>query len=157
MRRNKGIHSRFRDRIPDPGGEKEGGKRRKDQANAGKMQSIGGVAAIIISIIVILLMLLSVHFALAHSIYTNWKMPDQRGSNEARVHSCCNNQDCAPRETRRGTRHWEVLFNGAWRTIPENKIEQNYADTWESPDGRSHVCINPATGTVLCATLGSGT
>jgi hypothetical protein len=95
--------------------------------------------------------------ASGHEIYSKWAMPDQRSQNGLRNMSCCSGKDCYMTSTRRQDGQWQYLHRetGQWLVIPKHKIEQNYPDEWESPDGRSHVCALPS-GLVLCATLGSG-
>jgi hypothetical protein len=78
--------------------------------------------------------------------YSTWMRPDQPDQ------SCCNRRDCAPAtRVRRLNGRWQAERDGAWLTIPPEKIEQNRA----SPDGRSHLCAIGAT--VLCFVLGAGT
>ncbi|HMM92595.1 hypothetical protein [Bradyrhizobium sp.] len=65
--------------------------------------------------------------------YSTWMMPDNR------TLPCCNNQDCAPAESRLEDGRWiarKIGGDGYWTTIPPEKIEHER----ESPDGRSHLC-----------------
>lgn len=83
--------------------------------------------------------------------YERWMMPGPR------TVSCCNKQDCAPVEH---VRRWngELQFqrkrDGQWLTIPPEKLESNFDDAYDSPDGFSHMCSN--FDNVYCAVLGSG-
>jgi hypothetical protein len=97
----------------------------------------------------ILLMLLAASPALAHDIYTDWRMPDQRDNDGKRVKSCCNNNDCKPRASRWVGDHWEVQWGLKWLRVPDGKVETSYADAWSADDHQSHACIN-VIGNVLC-------
>ncbi len=46
------------------------------------------------------------------------------------------------------------IFTHTWRQIPPGRLEHNWNDARESPDGQSHVCFNQMY--TLCAVLGSG-
>jgi hypothetical protein len=84
--------------------------------------------------------------------YERWTMPNNR------FVSCCNNKDCAPVEHVRrspdGQLQMQRKSDGEWLTIPPEKLEQNYPDAFDSPDGFSHMCS--ANQSVYCAVLGSG-
>jgi hypothetical protein len=93
--------------------------------------------------------------------YSKWLRPDPNLRNTetgARMHSCCNNEDCAPvdgvRQDAEGL--WMLRHSDQrWILVPPDKIEYSYEDAHDSPDGRSHMC---STGvTVYCAVLGAGT
>lgn len=79
--------------------------------------------------------------------YEGWMRPDQPNI------SCCNRMDCAPVG---GVRHLNGKLqalrtkDGAWLTIPPEKIEQNR----DSPDGLSHMCSMGAA--VFCFLAASG-
>jgi hypothetical protein len=84
--------------------------------------------------------------------YEKWMMPDH-----GRLMSCCNNQDCAAvDEVRRvdGRLQMRRKLDGMWLTIPPEKLESNWDDARDSPDGFSHMCSRGET--VYCAVLGSG-
>ena len=49
--------------------------------------------------------------------------------------SCCNMTDCRPTAGRISEGHYEVKVNGAWISVPQDKILQTAA-----PDGGYHVC-----------------
>ena len=49
--------------------------------------------------------------------------------------SCCNMTDCRPTSGRAVEGHYEVKVNGAWVSVPINKIIPTSA-----PDGGYHVC-----------------
>ena len=49
--------------------------------------------------------------------------------------SCCNNTDCRPTAGRMIEGHYEVKVNGAWVSVPQEKILPTVA-----PDGGYHVC-----------------
>lgn len=86
--------------------------------------------------------------------YENWKMPGVT----PRTVSCCNQQDCADVEHVRiwnGELQMQRRSDGRWLTIPKEKLESNFDDARDSPDGRSHLCS--VGGNVYCAVLGSGT
>jgi hypothetical protein len=93
--------------------------------------------------------------ALHEQFYSTWKIPE---NGKERKRSCCNKVDCEPRKVKKENGVWYVWFRiqNRWLPIPENLIESNQSDPRESPDGQSHVCINPNSGMVLCAVLGSG-
>ncbi len=91
--------------------------------------------------------------ARGHDIYTDWKQPDYRDGDKRKL-SCCNNVDCAPRRARFMGDHWQVEFQGRWLRVPDQKVETNYGDSWDTPDGQSHACINP-NGVVYCFTPGT--
>jgi hypothetical protein len=84
--------------------------------------------------------------------YLKWNMPDT-----GRAFSCCNNQDCAAVDhVRRQAGQLQMLrkIDGRWMDIPAEKLESNYDDARDSPDGFSHMCSRGET--VYCAVLGSG-
>jgi hypothetical protein len=49
--------------------------------------------------------------------------------------SCCNLTDCRPTSGRVSAGHYEVKVNGAWVSVPQEKIIPTSA-----PDGGYHVC-----------------
>jgi hypothetical protein len=99
---------------------------------------------------------------LVDKFYSSWMMPIPFSNLNRRTKSCCNKVDCAPREIKFENGRWFVhwfnpqLKHDVWLPIPENLIEANQPDPRESPDGQSHVCINPNNGEILCAVVGSG-
>lgn len=83
--------------------------------------------------------------------YERWMMPGPR------TVSCCNKQDCAAVERVRrfnGELQFQRKRDGQWLTIPPDKLESNFDDAYDSPDGFSHMCSN--FDNVYCAVLGSG-
>jgi hypothetical protein len=86
--------------------------------------------------------------------YSTWFMPDQP------TKSCCNQADCYPTQVKFEDGHWSAQRreDGKFIPIPWQKVEQNR----DNPDGRSHVCMPPATATyyppntIFCFTLGGG-
>lgn len=91
------------------------------------------------------------HNNTAGKFYESWNRPDNRNM------SCCNNQDCAPVDHVRywnGQLQMQRKSDGEWLTIPKEKLESNYNDARDSPDGFSHMCSNGEY--VFCAVLGSG-
>lgn len=84
--------------------------------------------------------------------YLKWMQPSS-----ARTVSCCSSIDCADVEHVRywnGELQMQRKIDGQWMTIPANRLESNYDDARDSPDGRSHMCSNG--DNVYCAVLGSG-
>jgi len=99
---------------------------------------------------------------LVDQFYSSWKLPYAvPPNNDRRTASCCNKVDCEPRDVRFRNGQWEVhwlepqLRVDKWLVIPAYVLEDTQPDPRESPDGRSHVCINKNQSTVLCAVLGS--
>lgn len=96
--------------------------------------------------------------SLHDQFYSTWNRPDMRDDKGNRYASCCNKEDCysTPMKNVGGT--WLALKRETqqWVVVPNALIEQNQADTRESPDGQSHACINKYTNQVYCATIGSG-
>lgn len=92
---------------------------------------------------------------LHNKFYSSWFIPN---AGAPRVYSCCNQQDCAPAETKRENGHWygKRRTDANWIQIPDALIESNQGDPRESPDGQSHLCVNAGNGRVLCAVLGGG-
>ncbi len=92
---------------------------------------------------------------LHQKFYSTWYAPN---NGHERTASCCNKIDCEPRKVKRENGEWWVWWRleNKWIPIPDKIIESNQLDPRESPDGQSHVCINPNSGIVLCAVLGSG-
>jgi hypothetical protein len=83
--------------------------------------------------------------------YSTWMRPPERNF------SCCDQRDCTVVEIKREGTHWffmDKIYQHGWRYIPEDRLEHNWTDARESPDGSSHVCFNATY--VLCAVLGSG-
>ena len=83
--------------------------------------------------------------------YERWNMPNNR------YVSCCNKMDCDVVEHVRhvgGQLQMQRRRDGEWLTIPPEKLESNYPDARDSPDGQSHMCSNGPS--VYCAVLGSG-
>lgn len=93
--------------------------------------------------------------ALHDKFYLGWRVPN---AGAERISSCCNQQDCAPADTKHESGHWygRRRMDASWILIPDSLIESNQGDPRESPDGQSHLCVHPG-GRVLCAVLGGGT
>jgi len=92
------------------------------------------------------------HNSVIGQFYARWMMPDS-----GRGISCCNQQDCeAVEHVRRvgGQLQMQRKSDGRWLTIPPGKLESNYDDARDSPDGFSHMCSRGES--VYCAVLGSG-
>lgn len=93
--------------------------------------------------------------------YESWLMPAEYQGSSRRTRSCCNKIDCYPAQVKRENGRWYVLQREhvQWIEIPEHIIEQNQPDPRESPDGRSHVCMqaSPVDPYVFCFVHGSGT
>lgn len=73
------------------------------------------------------------HFGHGHEtwhqgFYQQLMRPDGKGS-------CCNLTDCRPTSGRAVGDHYEVKINGAWISVPTDKILHRTA-----PDGGFHVC-----------------
>jgi hypothetical protein len=66
--------------------------------------------------------------------------------------SCCNMTDCRPTAGRITQGHYEVKVNGAWISVPQDKILQTAA-----PDGGYHVCaplnFKGAPGELYCVVV----
>jgi hypothetical protein len=89
--------------------------------------------------------------------YEKWLTPHNRMPDGSRNISCCNNQDCAPVDHVRyfnGALQMQRKLDGQWLTIPPEKLETNYDDARDSPDGFSHMCSKH--DSVYCAVLGHG-
>lgn len=85
--------------------------------------------------------------------YEQWLVPGVI----PRVTSCCSRRDCDIVEHVRwvdGVLMMQRRKDGAWLTVPREKIESNFEDARDSPDGQSHMCSRG--GAVYCAVLGSG-
>jgi hypothetical protein len=88
--------------------------------------------------------------------YEKWKIAP------ARTASCCNKDDCAEVSIRRENNRWVAYghkLHPGPVVIPDHKLEHNLSDPYDSPDGRSHVCLLPSsdgTVSVFCAVLGAG-
>lgn len=83
--------------------------------------------------------------------YERWMMPGPR------TVSCCNKKDCAVVEHVRywnGQLQMQRMRDNQWLNIPREKLESNFDDAYDSPDGFSHMCSNG--DNVYCAVLGSG-
>ena len=91
--------------------------------------------------------------AIHEQFYKTWMIRPEQTS------SCCSSQDCAPAEVREieGRVQARSSISGDWVTVRKERIEQNYSDARESPDGRNHLCYNPNIYQALCFTYGSGT
>ena len=95
--------------------------------------------------------------ALHERFYSTWMRPDNPSV------TCCNLQDCYPTEFKLVGQTWfaKRREDGQWVPIPEERLEHNRTDRTpaESPDGRSHVCMEPpfyGVYNVWCAILGFG-
>ncbi len=66
--------------------------------------------------------------------------------------SCCNLADCRPTKVRMIEGHYEVMVDGAWITVPMDKINKVTA-----PDLGAHVCaptqVGNHKGTIYCVVL----
>jgi len=134
---------------------------------------IGIVAGIIAA-------LFAVHVARAQPTYPNTvRQPDHQSSHPPqdqelhekfyqhwfrpvpRTVSCCSMQDCYPTEAKLVGGTWFALRreDRQWIPVPESVLEHNQADPEESPDGRSHVCMQPPgnSNMVFCFVLGTFT
>ncbi len=92
--------------------------------------------------------------AMHDKFYSSWFIPPNRSR------SCCNKQDCYPTEIKRIGGQWHALRreDGEWIPFSADLLEENQGDSRDSPDGRSHVCMQ-APGYydyVFCAVRGSG-
>jgi hypothetical protein len=101
--------------------------------------------------------------------YRTWLRPKGDFSITHRFSSCCYamgmNQDCFPvlaeRKDAQGMR-WIMLdapntqFTGQWYRLDHGIEENKQPDPRGSPDGRSHACIAPAVGIVVCYVPGYG-
>ena len=97
--------------------------------------------------------------------YMSWNRPDLYGLGQ-RNGSCCGKADCRPvhamRKVGAGGHYMsievEILNPGTrkfqWYPVPDRLWEDQQPDPRESPDERSHVCIN--NGQVICAVRVSG-
>lgn len=98
--------------------------------------------------------------ALHETFYSTWLRPDIRVGVD-RTASCCNDKDCYPTLFKKvgGTWFAQRREDREWIAVPAAIIEQNQPDERESPDGQSHVCMQPPNmqNKVFCATLGTGT
>ncbi len=85
--------------------------------------------------------------------YQTWRMQPLRTT------GCCGNTDCRTAiETKKVGDRFEVLVfdpdlaKPKWYVVPNGQWEDRQEDPRESPDGRTHVCINA--GRVICAVRG---
>lgn len=95
--------------------------------------------------------------------YKDWLMPDVRSADGERQRSCCNDKDCYPTtgyQDENGDWWARRRENGVYLKIPRNKVEHNYPDGLESPDGSVHMCAHPPgvvdDAPVLCFVVGDG-
>ena len=117
-----------------------------------------GVIVVIVGAILLAITVITIAHGQEHShdgevgrFYESWQMPANRDI------SCCNRQDCAAVASVRrlqGQLQMQRKSDGEWLTIPPEKLESNYPDARDSPDGQSHMCSNGES--VYCAVLGSG-
>jgi len=113
-----------------------------------------------ITVAALFFVLISVALAQEHShegevgrFYENWKVPGVI----PRSVSCCDKKDCAAVEHVRkwnGELQMQRKRDGRWLSIPREKLESNFDDARDSPDGQSHMCSNGEN--VYCAVLGDG-
>ncbi len=96
------------------------------------------------------------HQELHEKFYSHWNMPDNRDASGARVASCCNNEDCFPTQFKREHGQWYVRVRDGshFVPVPASKLESNYPDAEDSPDGQGHACM--IGDYIFCAVLGSG-
>jgi len=97
--------------------------------------------------------------AIHEKFYADWLRPDENMRTDgARVHSCCNNKDCAPVdavEHKSDGTIWMLRHaDQRWILVPPEKLEHSYPDQRQSPDIRAHMCSSG--NTVFCAVLGGG-
>ena len=66
--------------------------------------------------------------------------------------SCCNHTDCRPTQSRMVGNHYEVKVDGAWVSVPKDKVINVLA-----PDGGAHVCashtLEDGDATIFCVVL----
>lgn len=90
------------------------------------------------------------HAELHHKFYHSWQRPDNRNV------SCCNLQDCAPAEAKMIAGKWWAKreADGKWVLVPDDRVENERT----SPDGRSHLCVQPPHigDGVFCFVAGAG-
>lgn len=88
--------------------------------------------------------------------YAKWLIPNPGGD---RSSSCCSERDCYSTAIRLRAGRYEARRreDGKWIVVPDGILEQNQGDPRESPDGASHVCMQPPgiNDRVYCAVLGS--
>jgi hypothetical protein len=81
------------------------------------------------------------------NFYSKLKRNDGQGS-------CCNLMDCRPTQSRMVSDHYEVMIDGEWVPVPNDKINNVVA-----PDGGAHVCaprqVGPNKGVLFCVILPS--
>jgi hypothetical protein len=81
------------------------------------------------------------------NFYSKLKRNDGKGS-------CCNLMDCRPTQSRMVGDHYEVMVDGEWTPVPNDKINNVVA-----PDGGAHVCaprqVGPYKGVLFCVILPS--
>jgi hypothetical protein len=53
--------------------------------------------------------------------------------------------DCRPADARTNNDHYEVLIEGEWRVVPDDKV----LNRTDNPTGRAVVCWTPTAG-ILC-------
>lgn len=58
---------------------------------------------------------------------------------------CCTMADCRPTDSRTNNDHYEVLIEGQWRVVPDDKV----LNRTDNPTGRAVVCWTPTAG-ILC-------
>jgi hypothetical protein len=92
------------------------------------------------------------HHGIGHDALHSWyqTLTDKAGR------SCCSSVDCRPTSSREVKGGVEVLVDGSWTPVPEEKILETV-----SPDLGTHVCspLQPSPypkGHVFCVVLGSG-
>lgn len=109
------------------------------------------------------------------NFYKSWTRPKGDFSIPHRTASCCYamgaNQDCFPvLATRRAPdgvlevtpdvseapTDAQITFGGVWVRLDHHIDEDQQLDPRESPDGRSHVCITPASHIAVCYVAGYG-
>lgn len=120
------------------------------------LQNLGPAVCTVGVVILLMLLVSPARSAEGHThegdvgrFYQSWMMPDSPKT------SCCHDQDCSPAASRIVNGRWEAQRDGAWISVPNQKIEQNR----DSPDGRSHLCGRPAYGggfSVFCFVAGNG-
>lgn len=101
---------------------------------------------------------LSVEDQKVYEFYSTWEIPAK--GDRHRAASCCDKVDCFPVSTIRlsaGRYHVRVQTPSGESNeyvVDPAQIESNQKDPRESPDGKSHACIQ--FGKVVCFVEGSG-
>jgi len=76
------------------------------------------------------------HDAWHAEFYSKLMRPDTKTS-------CCNLADCRPTQIRSAGDHYEVIKDGRWIRVPQEKIVKV-----NPPDGGAHICAPPSVSKV---------